>query len=92
MTGTEDSQDSNQGERAKTLVMGLGLLAAAAALFGLCSAVQSAYGSSMFDSSYVDPGFVGGLLINLTFWPGWVGTVVLAGLGVLGIVGSFLKD
>lgn len=92
MNGTEDSPESNSGERATSLVMGVGLLAAAAALFGLCSLVQSAYGSSMFDSSYSDPGFVGGLLINLTFWPGWLGTIVLAGLGVLGIVGSFLKD
>lgn len=57
---------------------GLARLLGAAALFTLCTLVQKRYGSSMFDTSYVDPGFVGGLLLNVTFWPGWFGTGALA--------------
>jgi len=38
-------------------------------------------------TSYVDPGFVGGLLLNVTFWPGWFGTGALAISGLLRLLG-----
>ena len=92
MSDGGSSNEPGSGQRGKGLMMGVGLLAAAAALFGVCSAVQGAYGSSMLAASYSDPGLLGELLINVTFWPGWLGTVVLAGSGALEIIGSFLKD
>lgn len=63
----------------------LGLIGAAAGVFIVCSLVQGAFGSSMFSSQYSDPGLVGGLLINLTYWPGWLATTFLTGFGLLGL-------
>lgn len=60
-----------------------GLILAGIAVFVVSSIVQSTMGdSSMFSMSYVDRGFVQGLLVNVTFWPGWIVTVGLIGSGV----------
>ncbi|WP_406832830.1 hypothetical protein ABEG17_08410 [Pedococcus sp. KACC 23699] len=62
-------------------------LGAAAAVFIVCCIVQAACGSSMFSTSYADPGsVVKDLLLNVTFWPGWAITVGLALRGVLEMV------
>ncbi len=62
---------------------GVAKLVGAVVVFVVCSIIQVAGGSSMFDPSY-DPstGFVLGLLVNLTFYPGWLLT---AGLVVSGV-------
>ena len=48
-------------------------LASAAAVFAVASIVQAAGGSSMFSTTYPDRGFFMSLLMNATFWPGWLG-------------------
>ena len=70
--GTGSGQPGSRGS-------GVALLGVAAAVFIVCSIIQAACGSSMFASSYVDSGnALKGLLINLTFWPGWVLTGAFA--------------
>ena len=91
MSGTSNPQGNGDSGRSKSLGTGVGLLVAAAALFGVCSLVQHAFGSSMFDSKYSDVGLMGGLLLNITWWPGWLGTILIGGLGVLTIFGSLSK-
>jgi hypothetical protein len=46
-------------------------------VFIVCSIIQAAFGSSMFDGSYYPSqvGIIGALLINFTFWPGWLVTL-----------------
>lgn len=67
----------------KSLLYSLGLIGAAVGVFIVCSLVQGAFGSSMFTSTYSDPGLIGSLLIHLTFMPGWALTILLAGMGML---------
>ena len=75
----------------KSLGTSLGLIGVAAVVFIVCSLVQGAFGSSMFSSQYSDPGLVGGLLINVTYWPGWAATIFLAGIGLLGLWANLSK-
>jgi hypothetical protein len=59
-------------------------IAGGVAVFIVSWIVQATMGdSSMFSVSYVDRGFVSGLLVNITFWPGWIFTVGLIGSGVV---------
>lgn len=46
----------------------------------------------MLSSTYRDPGLIGSLLIILTFWPGWILTIALAGMGLLGLWATLSKD
>jgi hypothetical protein len=59
------------------------------AVFIVCSVIQGAVGSSMFSQSYVPPdnAFME-LLLNLTWWPGWVVTLGLIIGGVRQLVQS----
>lgn len=82
---SKSSSGVDGGAPAKAPLSGAGMLIAAVALFGVCSLVQNAYGTSMFDSSYIDPGGVGELLITATYWPGWLGSGVLALRGLVDI-------
>ena len=70
-----------------TSMSGFTLLAAAAATFGICSIVQAACGSSMFSISYVAEGFAKVILINATFYPGWLLTILLGVRGLRQILG-----
>ena len=79
------TQTPSTTAQGKTTGFGIGMLVAAAGLFLVCSLIQAAYGSSMFDSTYSDPGFLGSMLVTVTFWPGWLGTVALAASGVRAI-------
>lgn len=92
MSQADGSSEGVGNVRASGVLLGIGLLAAGATLFGLCSWVQHHYGSSMFESSYVDPGLLGEILINITFWPGWLGTIALAGTGVFALIQSITGD
>jgi len=66
-----------------------GLILAGIAVFVVSSIVQSTMGdSSMFSMTYVEHGFVQGLLVNVTFWPGWIVTVGLIGSGVAHLLES----
>ena len=53
------------------------LIAAGIAVFIVASIIQAVLGSSMFSSSYTSTGLVQDLLINVTFWPGWLLTIAL---------------
>lgn len=57
---------------------GVGMIVGGIAVFIVCSIIQGAGGSSMFSQSYYPPdnAFMD-LLMNLTWWPGWIVTVVL---------------
>lgn len=62
---------------------GLLTIAAGAGVFILCSIIQGMGGSSMFSTTYSEPdNLVVDLLINLTFYPGWLMTVALISAGV----------
>jgi hypothetical protein len=66
------------------------MLAGAVAVFVICSLVQSAGDSSMFSSGYpADDSIVQSLLINVTFYPGWIATIALGGYGTLMLASSF---
>lgn len=57
------------------------------AVFVVCWIVQATMGdSSMFSMTYADRGFLQGLLVNVTFWPGWILTGVLIGGGIVDLV------
>ena len=62
------------------------LLGAAVVVFIICCIIQAACGSSMFSSSYADTGLIKGLLINVTFYPGWLLTGALAVGGIKSLV------
>lgn len=63
-------------------------IAGGIAVFIVCWIVQATMGdSSMFSMSYVDRGFVQGLLVNVTFWPGWFFTIGLIGAGAAELLG-----
>ena len=62
---------------------GLLVLGAALAVFIVCALIQAACGSNMFSSSYSpSTGVVKTLLVNLTFYPGWLLTGALALFGL----------
>jgi hypothetical protein len=63
---------------------GFPMLVAGIVVFVVCSIIQGIFGSSMFDRSYSpsQAGIVGAILLNITFWPGWLLTIgcLLGGL------------
>jgi hypothetical protein len=64
-------------------------IAAGAAVFAVCWMIQATMGdSSMFSMGYTERGFFQGLLVNVTFWPGWLATVALIGSGVAEMMDS----
>lgn len=93
MTNNHESEKSASPDQGfgKSAAVGIGYLAAAAALFLVCSLIQAYGGSTMFNTRYRDQGFLKGLLVNLTFYPGWIGTLLLAGAGLVGLFGGFKK-
>ena len=81
-----DSEDPEMNSRSGQAG---GLILAGIAVFVVSSIVQSTMGdSSMFSMTYVEHGFVQGLLVNVTFWPGWIVTVGLIGSGVAHLLES----
>ena len=69
--------DSQSGQAGGLMILG------GIAVFIVSWIVQATMGdSSMFSTTYVDRGLVQALLVNVTFWPGWVVTVGLIGSGV----------
>lgn len=71
-------------EQTNSRASGLKMLVAGVAVFVVCAIIQAACGSSMFSTSYSDSGStLKELLINVTFWPGWMLTVALVLGGVL---------
>lgn len=62
-------------------------IAGGIAVFIVSSIIQATMGdSSMFSMSYTSSGFLAGLLVNITFWPGWLFTLGLVGSGVLELI------
>ena len=71
----------SSGRSASLLLIGAGIV-----VFIVCSIAQAAGGSSMFTTSFKDPDNpVLGLLVQVTWWPGWILTVALIGRGILGL-------
>lgn len=63
------------------------LIAAGIAVFAGCSIAQSAGGSSMFETTFEDPDSLGmEILMQVTWWPGWILTVILIGSGIVGLL------
>lgn len=57
------------------------------AVFVVCWIVQVTMGdSSMFSMTYADRGFLQGILVNATFWPGWILTGAFIGGGIVDLV------
>ena len=72
---------------------GIALIAAGVVLFLICNGVQGMVGSSMFESNYYgDPDAGTAALVNLTFYPGWIGTIALIGWGVVMLFSSKPKQ
>ena len=64
----------------------------AALVFGVASFLQAVFGdSSMFDESYARNGLISDLIINITFYPGWVITVGLSFMGIVALFGNKTK-
>jgi hypothetical protein len=79
MSAPETPPSATRPQRSR----GVGLILAGVAVFVVCSIVQAAGGSSMFSRSYLSShDFVMDLLMNITWWPGWVLTVGLIVSGV----------
>lgn len=83
----QQTGSSETNEESGTRLFGLALVGAAAAVFIACSLIQSACGSSMFSTSYADPGPLKAFILNVTFYPGWLLT---AGLAIAGLSQIFL--
>lgn len=59
------------------------------AIFLVCSIIQATNGTSMFDSTYSSPVGTGSdILINATWWPGWVASIVCVLRGIIVLVKS----
>lgn len=72
-----------------TSTAGIGLIVAGVAVFIICSIIQGAGGSSMFASTYYPPdSVVLDALMNITFYPGWIGTAALIIAGISSLVKS----
>jgi flagellar biosynthesis protein FliQ len=69
---------------------GLPMIGVGIAVFIACSIIQAVFGSSMFSLSYVPSrvGILGAILINLTWWPGWLVTAI----SILGGIGTMFKS
>lgn len=64
-----------------------GRIGAGVAVFVIASIVQGIGGSHMFTMEFQEPdSFVLELLVQATWWPGWVLTVVLIGMGLFGLL------
>lgn len=96
-TGPSGAMSSYQGimpppqdTSKKARIQGLALIGGGVLVFIICSAIQASAGTSMFSNSYYSRGVVSDILVNVTFWPGWTGTIllILAGIGVLATDGK----
>lgn len=74
------------------MLVGLAYVGAALGVFLVCSLVQAMAGSSMFAGSFEATNPVMEFLVQITFWPGWLLTIFLAGTGILRIVTSRVSD
>ena len=84
MTDSSPNHNANDGSGIGGSLL---LIAAGIGVFIICSIVQGAGGSSMFQSSFEDPdNVVLELLMQVTWWPGWIVTVLLVGAGILGLL------
>lgn len=76
-------EDSHKPETGK----GVLLITSGVAVFIVCSLIQGAAGSSMFSSSYrADVNAILDILVNITFYPGWIATALLVIYGLLTLV------
>lgn len=62
-------------------------ITAGVAVFVVCSIIQAMGDSSMFDPTFLDPGGIRGLLVVVTFWPGWMLIGGFIGTGLYEIFG-----
>lgn len=67
-------------------VGGITLIIAGIGVFALCAVIQAALGTSMFSSRYTQTSTSAGIIVNLTFWPGWVATCLLIASGIQRLV------
>jgi hypothetical protein len=68
-------------------------IAAGVGVFIIASIVQATLGdSSMFSVSYLDRGLLSAMLVNATFWPGWLFTVGLIGAGIIDLLDAADED
>jgi len=91
MSEPVEQPPTTQATDMKAVGISLGFIGAGVVVFIVCSLVQGAFGSSMFSNRYRDPGVVGAILINLTFFPGWIATIVLAAFGAFGLWATLSK-
>ncbi|MDR1016480.1 MAG: zinc-ribbon domain-containing protein [Coriobacteriales bacterium] len=75
------------------VAVGFILLAAAVVVFLICNVCQGLGGSSMFSTRYTNAGDLGtSLLVNLTFYPGWIITIALVVGAIKYFIAAFMKD
>lgn len=88
-SGDEELRRIEAEETRAGLVSGALSLVGAVVVFVIASFCQSLVGSSMFSMSYYRPdNFLFDLLANLTFYPGWLLTAILVGVGIVGLVSA----
>jgi hypothetical protein len=70
------------------LSAGLAMIAAGVGVFIVSWTIQATMGdSTMFSFEYVDRGIFRSMLVNVTFFLGWAGTLWLIGIGLLMVFG-----
>jgi len=68
---------------------GWAMIGGGVAIFVVCSIIQALADSSMFSMSYYETGnFVIDMLVNVTFYPGWILTVILILAGIVSLLGK----
>ncbi len=86
---TQPASRPDAPETAAKAGTGLAYVAAGIAVFIVCVIIQAASGSSMFSTSYpADVSAVQDILINVTFYPGWIAAIGLVVTGVRSMVTS----
>jgi uncharacterized membrane protein YvbJ len=92
-TGQAASPVKAKSNKGRSLALGALLIAAGVVVFIICNIIQGMGNSSMFSMTYVEPdNAVLDLLLNVTFYPGWIATIGLIIYGGRTIIrGLFAK-
>ncbi|MFZ2501838.1 MAG: hypothetical protein WAW88_04065 [Nocardioides sp.] len=80
----KEAKTAEEDMKGAFLLIGMGV-----GIFALCSVIQAMGGSSMFEQEYQVPGnILMDLLMQVSWWPGWIATLAFVGLGVLQLIGG----
>lgn len=67
------------------LTYGVSMIVIGVVIFIVCCIIQAACGSSMFSARYYSSGFFHDLIVQLTWYPGWIATLIFVVIGILAL-------